>query len=57
MILHADSDKIFFCFTTNLHQCVVDICWVSIAVVLVENNVLFLVPTRKVLEIVFPKCF
>ena len=31
--------------------------WVSTAVVLVKNDVLFLVPTGKVLELGFPKCF
>ena len=40
---------------TNL-LCIFDICWVSAAVVLVKN-VLFLVPTGKVLELGFPKCF
>ena len=41
--------------TTSL-LCVFDICWVSTAVVLFKN-VLFLVPTGKVLELGFPICF
>ena len=32
-------------------------CFWVVAVLLVENEVLFLVPTIKVLEDVFPKCF
>ena len=53
--LHADSGWVIFGFTTNL-PCISDIGWVSTAVVLVKDVVLFLVPTGKVLELVFPKC-
>ena len=47
-----------FCtgFTTSL-LCVFDICWVSTAVVRVKNDVLFLMPTGKVLKLGFPECF
>ena len=47
-----------FCtgLTTSL-LCIFDICWVSTAVVLVTNDVLFVVPTGKNLELGFPKCF
>ena len=47
-----------FCtgLTTSL-LCIFDICWVSTAVVLVKNDVLFVVPTGKVLELGFPECF
>ena len=46
-----------FCtgLTTSLLS-IFDICWVSTAVVLVKN-VLFVMPTGKVLEVGFPKCF
>ena len=46
-----------FCngLTTSL-LCIFDICWVFTAVVLV-GNVLFVVPTGKVLELGFPECF
>ena len=46
-----------FCngLTTSL-LCFFDICWVFTAVVLVKN-VLFVVPTGKVLELGFPECF
>ena len=54
--LHGDSDWIIFGLTTSL-LCIFDICWVSTAVVLVKNDVLFLVPTGKVLELGVPKCF
>ena len=55
--LHCDSDWIIFVLTTSL-LCIFDICWVSTAVVLVKNDVLFLVPTGKVLlELGFPNCF
>ena len=54
--LYADSDSIIFGLTTNL-LCIFDICWVFTAVVLVKNDVLLLVPTGKVLEIGFSKCF
>ena len=37
--------------------CIFDIFWVSTAVVLVENDVLFVVSTRKVLELDFPEYF
>ena len=53
--LHAVSDWITFGLATNL-LCMLDICFMSTAVVLVKN-VLFLVPTGKVLELGFPKCF
>ena len=42
--------------TTSL-LCIFDICWVSTAIVLVENDVLFIVPTGKALELGFPECF
>ena len=42
--------------TTNL-LCIFDICWVFTAVALVKNDVLLLVPTIKVLELGFSKCF
>ena len=47
-----------FCtgLTTSL-LCIFDICWVSTTVALVKNDVLFLVPTRKVLELGFLECF
>ena len=47
-----------FCtgLTTSL-LCIFDICWVSTAVVLVKNDVLFVVPTGKVLELGFPECY
>ena len=53
--LYADSDWIIFGLTTNL-LCVLDICCVStaVAVALVKNDALFLVPTGKVLELGFP---
>ena len=35
--------------------CIFDICWVFTAVVLVKNDVLFVVSTRKVLELGFPE--
>ena len=54
--LHADSDWIIFGLTTNL-LCIIDICWVSTAVVLVKNDVLLLVPTGNVLAFGFPKYF
>ena len=54
--LHAVSDWIIFGLTTNL-LCILDICFMSTAVVLVANDVLFLVPAGKFLELGFPKCF
>ena len=51
--LHCDSD--LFGLTTSL-LCIFDIYWVSTAVVLVKNDVLFLVPTGKVLELGFLIC-
>ena len=56
MILHFDSDSMIFGLITSL-LCIYDICWVPFAVVLVKNDVLFLVPAGKVLELGFPKCF
>ena len=55
--LYADSDWIIFGLTPNM-LCVLDICCVStaVAVVLVKNDVLFLAPIGKVLELGFPKC-
>ena len=55
--LYADSDWIIFGLTPNM-ICVLDICCVStaVAVVLVKNDVLFLAPIGKVLELGFPKC-
>ena len=53
--LRDDSDWIIFGLTNNLF-CVLKICSMSTAVVLVENF-LFLVPLEKVLELGFPKCF
>ena len=50
--LHADIDSIIFGVTTNLF-CIFDICWVSTA----KNDVLLLLPTGKVLELGFSKCF
>ena len=41
--------------TTSL-LCIFGICWMSTAVVLVKN-VLFVVPTEKVLKLGFPECF
>ena len=52
--LYADSDWITFGLTTNLLG-VLDVCWVSTTVALVKNDVLFLVPTGKILELGFPK--
>ena len=47
-----------FCTSvTTSPLCNFDICWVSTAVVLVENDVLFRVPIGKVLELGFPECF
>ena len=54
--LHAESDWIIIGLTTN-PLCIFDICWMSSSVVLIKNDVLLLVPTRKVLELVFHKCF
>ena len=54
--LHADSNWTIFGLTTNL-LCVLDIYWVSTAVVLVENDVLLLVLKGKIWELGFPKCF
>ena len=54
--LYADSDWIIFGLTTNL-LFIFDICWVSAAVILGKNDVLVLVPTAEVLELVFPKSF
>ena len=47
-----------FCtgLTTSLLW-IFDICWVSTAVVLVKNDVLFLVPTGRVLKLGFPEFF
>ena len=56
MILYADSDSIFFGLTRNL-LCIFNICWVSTAVVIVKNDVMLLVFTRKVLELGFFTCF
>ena len=56
MILYADSDSIFFGLTRNL-LCTFNICWVSTAVVIVKNDVMLLVFTRKVLELGFFTCF
>ena len=53
---HADIDSKIFGLTTNL-LCIFDNCWVSTAVVLVKNDVLLLVPTGKVLELVFFQMF
>ena len=55
-LLHVSSDWIICGLTTNL-ICVLGICWVSTAAVLVKNDVLFLVRAGKVLEFGFPKCF
>ena len=54
--LYADSDWIIFGLTTNLFY-FLDIFWVSTAIVLAKNDVLFLVITGKVLELGFPKYF
>ena len=54
--LHGDGNCIIFGLTTNL-LCIFDICWVPTAVVIAKNDVLLLVPTRKVFEHGFPKCF
>ena len=54
--LHVDSDSIIFGLTINL-LCIFDICWVSITVVLVKNDVFFLSVIGKVLELGFSKCF
>ena len=54
--LHADSDSTIFSLTTNL-LCIFDIRWVSTAVLLVKNEAWLLVPTGKVLELGFSKCF
>ena len=54
--LHCDKDRIIFVLTTSL-LCIFNICWVSTAVVLVKDDVLFLVSTEKVFELAFPKCF
>ena len=54
--LNADSDWMIFGLTANL-LCIFDICWVSTGVAPVMNDVLFLVPTGKVLELGFPTCF
>ena len=54
--LHADSDLINFGLTTNL-LCIFDIYLLPTAVVLFKNDVLPLVPTWKVLELGFLKCF
>ena len=54
--LYADSDWITFGLIINL-LCVLRICWVSMAVVLVKNNVLFLVLTGKLLGLGFPNDF
>ena len=47
-----------FCtgLTTSLFW-IFDICWVSTAAVLVKNDVLFLVPTGRVLKLGFTECF
>ena len=53
--LYADSNWIIFGLTTNL-LCVLDIYGLSTAVLL-NNNILFLVRTGKVLELAFPNAF
>ena len=53
--LHPDSDWIISGLTTNI-PFIFDICGMPIAVVFIKN-ILLLVPTGKVLELVFPKCF
>ena len=53
---HANSDWIIFCLTTNM-LCIFDICWVSTAPVLINNDVLLVVSTGKVLKLGFSKCF
>ena len=52
---HADRDSVIFGLITNLLG-IFKIYWMSTAVVLVKN-ILLLVPTGKVLELGFPKCF
>ena len=54
--LQGDNDWRIFDLVTSL-LCIFDICWVSTAVVLFKNDVLFLVPIGKILEVGFHKCF
>ena len=53
----ADWLNDFFTGLTTSLLCIFDICWVATVVVLVKNDVLFVLRTGKVLRLGFLKCF
>ena len=53
----SQIDWVIFALVWNCVLCILDIRWVFTAVVLVKSDVLFLVPTGKILEIGFLECF